>query len=69
MITAITKEYINGRWVDFDASKIYSINSIITAVNGDTYKIVSVNGSRINFEKIETNTTEPAGDAELYIKD
>jgi len=62
MITAIAKEYINGRWVEFDASKLYSVGSVITAVNGDTYKIVSVNGSRINFEKIESDKTDPVGD-------
>jgi hypothetical protein len=54
MITAVMKKYVNGRWVEFDVTEIYSVGQIIqnTHTNGEKYKITSINRSKVTLEKV-----------------
>lgn len=54
MITAVMKKYVNGRWVEFDVTELYSIGQIIqsTHINGEEYKVIDINRSRVTLEKV-----------------
>lgn len=51
MIILIAKKYQDGRWVDFDVSKMYQIGSVITLIDGKKYKVTQINGSKVTLEE------------------
>lgn len=54
MITAVMKKYVNGRWVEFDVTELYSVGQIIqnAHANGEKYKVIDINRSRVTLEKV-----------------
>lgn len=54
MIIAVMKKHVNGRWVEFDVTELYSVGQVVQNVhtNGEKYKVTNVNKSKVTLEKV-----------------
>ncbi|MFU8785838.1 MAG: hypothetical protein ACNA7U_01215 [Candidatus Izemoplasmataceae bacterium] len=62
MITCIMKKYVDGRWIEFDVNELYSVGQTITGNNGDQYKILTINRSKVTLEKIVEDADNEDGE-------
>lgn len=53
MIIGLFKELVDGRWMNYDPSKIYTIGSTVVVEDGKTYTVTEINGSKVTLEEVE----------------